>query len=59
MKIQKILLMSLPAVLEEGDTYKELAPLPHMLYSRIKNGIALLLNDPAYFWSKLRYQLNL
>jgi radical SAM superfamily enzyme YgiQ (UPF0313 family) len=38
---------------------RELAPPPHTFFSRLKNGSALLLQDPAFFWSKLRYQLNL
>ncbi len=38
---------------------RELEPPLHTPFSRFKNGIALLVKDPAFFWSKLRYQLNL
>jgi hypothetical protein len=38
---------------------RELAPPPHTRFTWLKNGMALLLKDPAFFWSKLRYQLNL
>jgi anaerobic magnesium-protoporphyrin IX monomethyl ester cyclase len=41
------------------EMMRELAPPPHTRSSRIKNGIMLLLKDPAFFWSKLRYQRNM
>lgn len=37
----------------------ELAPPPLTFFSKLKNGVSLLLKDPTFFWSKLRYQLNL
>jgi hypothetical protein len=38
---------------------QELAPPPVTFSTRLRNGIALFLKDPAFFWLKLRYQLNI
>lgn len=38
---------------------QELTPPPNTLLSKLRNGFSLLIKDPAFFWTKVRYQLNM